>query len=82
MICFQKKRIQILKITDYVLIIFSKVCSNPHRMLSTLYPVSYGLCSIMRDRKRIHCQIINLKRLIFVYLTKNPFRHFSKIHVR
>ena len=82
MIRLQKKRIQIQQMIDYVLIILSKVCSNPHGMLSAFHTVPYRLCRIMRDHKRIHCQIPDLKRFIFMNLMENPFRDLTQIHLR
>ena len=64
MICFQKHCIQILQIFYNVIIIFSKVCGNAHRMLSTFQAVTHRLCSIMGNGKRIYRQVLDPKRLI------------------
>ena len=78
MVGFQKHRIQILQIFYNVIIIFSKICGNSHRMFSAFQAVTYRLCRIMGNGKRIYCQVFNLKRLIFPDLVDQPLRHFSK----
>ena len=78
MICFQKHRIQILQIFYNVIIIFSKVRGNAHRMLSTFQAVTHRLCSIMGNGKRIYRQVLDPKRLILPDLVDQSLRHFSK----
>ena len=53
MVGLQKKRIQILKIFNNIVIIFPKVRSNTYRAFPTFQAIAYRLSRIMRNGKRI-----------------------------
>ena len=53
MVGLQKNCIQILKIFNNIVIIFSKVRSNAHRAFPTFQAIAYRLSRIMRNGKRI-----------------------------
>ena len=78
MICFQKKRIQSLQILNNIIIIFSKICRNSHRMPLMFQPITNRLSRIMWNRKWVYLQIIDHKWFVFLNFMKNPLRDLSK----
>ena len=78
MVCFQKKGIQILKIFDNILIIFTKIRRDPYGAVSTFHAVANRLCRIVGDAKRIDGQIFDMKSFILPNLMKDPLRKFSQ----
>ena len=78
MVCFQKKGIQILKIFDNILIIFTKIRRDPYGAVSTFHAVANRLCRIVGDAKRIDGQIFDMKSFILSNLMKDPLRKFSQ----
>ena len=61
MIRLQKQRIQMLKIFHNILVIFSKVRCDSHRLLSAFQTISHRMGGIMRDAKGIDPKIFDKK---------------------
>ena len=57
-----------MEINYYVFVIFAKVCGNPHCLVLTFQTISYRLCRIVWNGKRMDGQILNMKVLILLNL--------------